>query len=132
MKIYTSRNRATQKAKNWLAAFCATFLIAGCSTPVQYSKTPLSPYDKHTDVGFASLEDGFEISILYSRYQYIPESAAVATACKAALTSIAWEYAQKQNKRIEPVNDQRIRLSMGRNGLTGVTSCAATAAVKWQ
>ena len=63
---------------------------------------------------------------------FIPESTAVATACKTHLTAIAWEHSDKPGKKIHPVNEQRIRLSMGRNGLTGITSCQVTAFVKWK
>ncbi|WP_395644184.1 hypothetical protein [Rudaea sp.] len=44
-----------------------------------------------------------------------------------ALTSIAWEHASKTGRKIELINDQEVRLSMGRNGLTGITSCTAQA-----
>lgn len=34
--------------------------------------------------------------------------------------------------KIEPVNEQRIGVSMGRNGLTGMTSCEASVPVIWK
>ncbi|MBS1938156.1 MAG: hypothetical protein JSS84_10155, partial [Bacteroidetes bacterium] len=101
----------------------ATALIAGCATPVTQSVAPQNYYDKNTKVGFEDRPDGFVTSIYYSRYQFIPESDAVAVACRQALTSIAWEHASKTGRKIELINDQEVRLSMGRNGLTGITSC---------
>ena len=44
---------------------------------------------------------------------------------------VAWEHAENAGKEIIPVNDQRIRISMGRNGFSGITSCQATAVVNW-
>ena len=36
---------------------------------------------------------------------------------------------EARGRKIQPVNEQRIRLSMGRDGFTGITSCSATAPV---
>ena len=107
-------------------------LLSGCATPVRQSDAPLSQYDKNTKYGIEPRPDGFGISIYYSRYQFVPESDAVATACKQALTSIAWEQAEKQGKELVPINEQAIRLSMGRNGMSGITSCSAFATAKWK
>jgi hypothetical protein len=107
-------------------------LLAGCATPVSHTNIPLSTYDKDTEYGIEKREDGFAITVFYSRYQFIPESDAVATACKSQLTAIAWEHADNEGREIEPVNEQRIRISMGRNGLTGITSCQANAVAKWR
>jgi hypothetical protein len=89
-------------------------------------------YDRDTEFSVVSRDDGFVITIYYSRYQFIPESSAVAVACKSALTAIAHEYADKQGRKIQPINEQRIRISMGRNGFTGITSCSASAIAEWQ
>ncbi len=107
-------------------------VFSSCATAVRQSDAPLSEYDKNTKYGIEPRPDGFGISIYYSRYQFIPESDAVATACKQALTSIAWEQAEKQGKEIVPLNEQAIRISMGRNGMTGITSCSAFATAKWK
>jgi hypothetical protein len=115
-----------------LGAFLFVMLLAGCATPVSHTNIPLSTYDKDTEYGIEKREDGFSITVFYSRYQFIPESDAVATACKSQLTAIAWEHADNEGREIEPVNEQRIRISMGRNGLTGITSCQANAVAKWK
>lgn len=106
--------------------------LAGCATPVSHTNIPLSTYDKDTEYGIVKREDGFVITVFYSRYQFIPESDAVATACKSQLTAIAWEHADNEGKEIEPINEQRIRISMGRNGFSGITSCQANAVAKWK
>lgn len=74
---------------------------------------------------------GFTISSTYSSYQFVPESAAVQAACKQGLMATAHDYAESFGRKIEPVNEQRIRISMGRNGLTGMTSCEASVPVVW-
>jgi len=107
-------------------------LLNACATPVSHTNIPLATYDKDTEYGIEERPDGFGITVYYSRYQFIPESDAVATACKSALTSIAWEVGEKKGKQIEPINEQRIRISMGRNGLSGITSCQAFAVVNWK
>ncbi len=92
----------------------------------------MTPYDKDTFYAVDERPDGFSLTVQYSRYQFIPESGAVATACQAALKALAWDIAEKRGKKIEPVNDQRIRVSMGRNGFSGITSCEASVPVQWK
>ena len=115
-----------------LFAIMLSLFLTGCATPVSHTNIPLSTYDKDTEYGIEDREDGFGITIYYSRYQFIPESDAVAIACKSQLTAIAWEHSDQIEKEISPVNEQRIRISMGRNGISGITSCQATAVVKWK
>ena len=117
--------------KIW-GALLFVMLLTGCATPVCHTNIPLSTYDKDTEYGIEKRDDGFAITVYYSRYQFIPESDAVATACKSQLTAIAWEHADNEGRDIEPINEQRIRISMGRNGLTGITSCQANAVAKWK
>lgn len=108
------------------------FMLVSCATPVSYTTAPMSRYDKDTEYSIEDRQDGFYLSVYYSRYQFVPESSAVATACKQALTALAWEIAEKKDKQIDPVNEQRIRISMGRNGFSGITSCQASVDVKWK
>lgn len=107
-------------------------LLTACASPVSHINIPLATYDKDTKYGIEEWSNGFAITVYYSRYQFIPESDVVATACKSALTSIAWEGAEKKGQQIEPINEQRIRISMGRNGFTGITSCSAYAIANWK
>ncbi|QYK07582.1 hypothetical protein [Shewanella mangrovisoli] len=108
------------------------FSLSNCATPEVHTDVALVSYDSDTKYGVEDRSDGFQITVYYSRYQFIPESDAVATACKSQLTAIAWEYSDKQGKEIEPINEQRIRISMGRNGFSGITSCRADVITKWK
>lgn len=116
----------------YLPYILCPILLSGCATAVRQSDAPQSQYDKNTKYGIETRPDGFGVSLYYSRYQFVPESDAVATACKQQLTAIAFEHAEKQGKEIQPINEQAIRLSMGRNGLSGITSCSAFATAKWK
>lgn len=106
-------------------------LLFGCTTPVSHSNTKLTVYDKDTEYGVDETANGFALTIYYSRYQFIPESDAMGVACKSMLTSIAWEISDKRGKKILPINEQRIRMSMGRNALSGSSSCQAYTVVEW-
>lgn len=121
----------TNHTKNLLLLMVFISLLTACATPMNYTTSPLVAYDKDTDYRIDEQEDGFIITVAYSRYQFIPESSAVSEACKSQLTSIAWEQADNLGKEIEQINEQRIRISMGRNGLSGITSCHAQVVVKW-
>ena len=96
----------------------SVIFLAGCAAPVSHAKIALSTYDKDTEYGIEAREDGFAITVYYSRYQFMPESDALATACKSQLTALAWEHSSKVGRAIEPIDEQRIRISMGRIILT--------------
>jgi hypothetical protein len=113
-----------------LSAF--VLFVTGCATPVSHTNIPVSTYDKDTEYGIEETNTGFGITVYYSRYQFIPESSAVSIACKSQLTSIAWEHADKSGRPIKQINEQRIRVSMGRNGITGITSCQAYGVAEWK
>lgn len=109
-----------------IATISFAMLLTGCAAPVSHTNVPMSTYDKDTEYSIVDRENGFGITVFYNRYQFVPESDAVATACKQQLTSIAWEHADLVGKEINPINEQRIKISMGRNGFSGITSCQAT------
>lgn len=114
------------------AILCVLIALGGCATAVKQTSAPMSQYDKNTKYAIEPRPDGFSTSVYYSRYQFVPESDAVALACKQALTSIAHEHASKAGREIQQINEQSIRISMGRNGLTGITSCTASAPAIWK
>ena len=116
--------------KNFIIASAIGFSLFGCSTATIYTDKPMIRHDKDTEYSVEDNQNGFVLSIFYERYQFTPESTSVAASCKSALTSLAWEIAQKKGRDIQQINDQQIKLSMGRNGFTGITSCSASVPVK--
>jgi hypothetical protein len=104
-------------------------LLAGCATPLGYSERPLQRYDRDTTYRVDDNESGFTVTVYYSRYQFMPESDALAAAGKSALLNIAYDVAEARGRTIEPINEQRIRMSMGRNGLSGTTSWSGSVKV---
>mgnify|MGYP006104860663 FL=1 len=110
-----------------VSAIVGIGLLAGCAAPVSHVNVPMQTYDQNTEYSVTDHPNGYTITVFYSRFQFIPESDAVATACKSALTSIGWEVADNRGVKIKPINEQRIKISMGRNGVSGITSCQASA-----
>lgn len=107
-------------------------LFTGCTRPMGYTNKPMHTYDQNTEYTIQERDNGFTITTYYTRYQFIPESDSVLQACKSNLTAIAYEIAEaKGKKNIKPINEQRIKISMGRNGLTGITSCSASVPVEY-
>jgi hypothetical protein len=93
---------------------------AVCATPLD---------DRDTTYRVDDHESGFTVTAYYSRYQFIPESEAVAAAGMSALLNIAYVIAESRGRKIEPVNEQRVRMSMGRNGISGTTSWSGSVRV---
>jgi hypothetical protein len=116
----------------WTCALLGLLLGSGCSSPSRLTDKEMTPYDDHTQYAIEEREDGFVITVGYSQYQFVRDGNSVAEACRSALKVIAHEIADKQNKKIEPLDEQRIRISIGRNGLTGRSSCYAQGVAKWR
>lgn len=118
--------------KTLISTVTACLLLTSCAAPVSYTNAPMAYNDKDSEYAIEETAFGFILTVNYSRYQFIPESSATATACKAALTSIAWKISDQRHREIETINEQRIAISMGRNSLSGVTSCSAQAPITWK
>ena len=108
------------------------FGASNCSTSNKLTKIELK--NKTSDISYGVKENdrGFEIEISYKKYQFWPESDALITTCKSQLISTAYDYADEKGSSIKKINEQRIKISMGRNGLTGVMSCNASTKVSWE
>ena len=107
-------------------------MVAGCTTPVAYNTGPMQRLDKDTEYSVEERPNGFQLAVNYSAYTFLAESSAMLTTCKQAITSVAYDVAEKRGRRIKPINEQRIRTSLGYNGITGVSACSATAPVEWE
>jgi hypothetical protein len=117
---------------NATLAVLVVMSLAGCATAQRQSDISLDRSAPNTDYGIRPRSDGFEIEVEYARYQFIPESEAVATACKSQFLALAYQYADSEKRQIEPINEQRVSLSMGRNGLSGMTTCRAHGVAIWK
>ncbi len=107
-------------------------LLAGCTVPITYSAGPYTELDKDTDYHVDERPDGFVLTIKYERYQFIPDQAAVLLQCKQALINLAHDLAERRGRSIEPIDEQRVRLSAGRNIGSGMTLCAAQTGVRYR
>ena len=116
---------------NKLIFISCAMMLAGCSAG-HFKDMKMTKYDSNTDYGIVNTADGFGVQVDYSRYQFVPGPDEVSIGCKSQLTAIAFEHAKSAGKEIKPISDQQIHLSMGRNGLLGLTSCNAYAETQWK
>ncbi|MBG80206.1 MAG: hypothetical protein CMJ39_05795 [Phycisphaerae bacterium] len=107
-----------------LVGFAAS--LGSCATPVAYTTSPMTEYDQHTSYAVEDFDGGFTITVYYSRYQFIPESDAVNMAAESQLLALAYEIAASRDREIRQINEQTIKKSMGRNGVSGITSWSGT------
>lgn len=114
----------------YLAAACLT--LAACASPVTYTDKPMAAFDKDTDYAIEDAPGGFNLTIRYGRYQYLPEPGSIAVGCRVAFNNVAQGIAARKGREIQPVDEQKIQVSLGRNGISGVTSCSANAMVAWK
>lgn len=106
--------------------------LTACTYPNSYSQQPMEELDRNSDYSVVENPKGFAITVQHSRYQFIPETDALLQSCKSALLSSAYEYAEGKGREIKPINEQRVKISTGRNGLSGMTSCTASVPVEYK
>lgn len=105
-----------------MLAFASLLLSVACATAERFTDKPMTQRDSHSSFAVDETPLGFILYLYYERYQFIPESSAVDQVATSQLLSLAHEIAEQRGKKIEPLNEQRMRKSMGRNGFTGITS----------
>jgi hypothetical protein len=108
------------------------FAIGGCTQPADVTKPIAAGQHNDAKVEVKDTPTGFSVYVRYNRYQFIPESSALLVACRSLATARAYEEAKNRNREIEPINEQAIRVSTGRNGVLGLTFCRAFAEAKWK
>ena len=104
-------------------------LLASCATASRFTDLPMQKRGQHTQYAVEDTEGGFTLYVTYRRYQFIPESSAVDAAATSELLALAHDIAAERGKELKPINEQRIRKSMGRNGFSGITSWSGTVTV---
>lgn len=113
-------------------AMLGIILATGCARPIGYTERPMERYDQNTTYRIDSSLNGFTVTAFKERYQFIPESDVVAQEAKQSATAIAWMHADRTGRRIRPINPDRTQLSLGRNGLSGLTSCTVIVTAEWE
>ena len=114
-----------------LSCVVAWALSAGCSSAPSEDTTTFPPQETGE---FHILEEGpggFTLAVNYRRYQFVPDSAVVANACRTSLTVIARELADLRGHKLQPIDEQSMQLTVGLDNATSMTTCSATIPVKF-
>lgn len=106
-------------------------LIGGCSSPARMTDKPLDRrLDKDTIYRVDDSPGGFSVNVEVSRYQFMPEIAAVADTARGAVVSVAKEHAA--GREIVVPADSEIQVSSGRNAAIGTTTVRARADIRFK
>jgi len=101
--------------------------LAACTHPADVSRPLTEISDKNAKFTVLDTPTGFTVEVRYSRYQFMPEAGALLVACRSLVTARAYDEAKKRGREIDAINEQTIRVSTGRNELSGRTACRAFA-----
>jgi hypothetical protein len=105
----------------------AALAIAACTHPADVSRPLTEVADKNAHFTVKDIPGGFSVEVRYSRYQFVPEASALLVACRSLVTARAYDEAKNRGREIEPINEQTIRVSTGRNIIKARTACRAFA-----
>jgi hypothetical protein len=128
--------RIEMKQMIQVAAVCSLFLVSCASLhqSVPRNETYIR-YDSDTTYQVQNIsKNSFLLSIQHEKKQYMPDMAGLAVSCKSALTSLAYTLADKQSRKIKPINEQRIQLKTDRyvEKMVGISLCNASVPVEWE
>jgi hypothetical protein len=73
----------------WRAVFLAIPLLTACATAAPHSAEQYTKLDKDTEYSIEERPAGFRISVIHSRYQFIPDASEVRHACRTTVSSLA-------------------------------------------
>lgn len=118
--------------KATLLALSLTLALPACTHPADVSRPLTELADKNADFILHDTPSGFTVEVRYSRYQFVPEMSALLVACRSLVTSRAYDEAKARGREIEPINEQTIRVSTGRNIINARTACRAFAQARWK
>ena len=113
-------------------AFAAMLALAACTHPADVSRPLTEVEDKNAHFTVKETSAGFSVEVRYSRYQFVPETSALITACRQLATARAYDEAKRRGREIEQINDQTVRVSTGRNIIKARTACRAFAEAQWR
>lgn len=106
--------------------------VGGCTTPADVSQPNWAARDQNAKSQIHDTATGFTVDVRYSRYQFIPEAGALLQACRSILTTRAYDEAKRRGREIEPISEQDIRVSTGRNIINARTACRAFVEARWK
>lgn len=110
----------------------AALAVAGCTHAADVSRPLTEVADKNAKFSLDDTPTGFTVEVRYSRYQFVPEAGALITACQSLVLSRAYDEAKQRGREIEPINEQAVRVSTGRNIINARTTCRAFAEAQWK
>lgn len=121
--------------KLWISAPAVSVLmlsLSACTRPADVSRPTIDQGDANAKVEVKDTTEGFTVDVSYSRYQFVPETSALLVACRSIATARANDEAKRRGRDIEPVSDQAVRVSAGRNIINARTACRAFVEVRWR
>jgi hypothetical protein len=135
----------TVKYRKGLAA-SACLVLAACAWrhPAPSAPAPTAPlvtapvarqmstYDNNTEFSVEHVQDGFNILVDYRFTGYILRSGTAQSECAIVLANVARSIAQRRERDIEPVAQQRIRFVTSRSWSGKVATCSASTKVEWK
>jgi hypothetical protein len=117
--------------RRWIApaAFLVLAVASGCEAPARYTALPMTPYDEDTAYGVDDSPSGFTLYLQQARYQFVLNDD-IRASCAQAIRSVAHEIGERQGRHIE-FDNLHAKMSFGRNGVNGISSCTAMVPVIW-
>ncbi len=105
----------------------ALLVLAGCSPAVTVCNDT-SPdalcAPKKVLANYGS--DGFQLNLTHSRYQFITDMDELMATCRTSVGQVAEQLAMAKEREIQPIDSDKIAISIKRDHALGLSTCKAT------
>jgi hypothetical protein len=133
LRVHCTSNRRTTMPPNMKTlAVSAALALGACTHPADVSRPLTEMSDKNAKFVLRNTPTGFTVEVRYSRYQFVPEMSALLVACRSLVTARAYDEAKARGRELEPINEQTVRVSTGRNIVNARTACRPFAEARWK
>ena len=100
-------------------------LLSACAatTVPTYDLVDLEYYDEDTEYAIVPFDGGYDVSIAYSKYNFVHNAENHRTQCANKIVAIAKEFAEAASRPLDMPNVRRITFYNDRDTWTGVNTC---------
>jgi len=110
----------------------AGLILSGCVPNTQLCDAIGPQADCAPQARAKFLEDGFNLKVTHTRYQWIADMNEMFRVCRNSIHVLADQVAVYKGKQIEPIDNDKIAMDYDRNYTAGTSTCVATYPVAYK
>jgi hypothetical protein len=104
-------------------------LLVGCSSAANFTSAPLDRQSGETAYRIDERPGGLTIYLRRSTYRFVPQPGQTQAECRQEAIALGTIEARRRGFMAASIDERLTRTSFGRDGVTGTSTCTATAEI---